>query len=106
MDPLAQYVCPLHSVHTEEDCPPKQHMCKHYQPQPIDEEVYHDVQEEYKRWGRGKSWFLDFISEEATITKSTWDNLVQRQEQIQPEKETFEREHLGCFVTQRVAEKP
>jgi hypothetical protein len=92
MDPLAQYDCPLYTVHTEEDCPPKQHMCKHYQPQPIDEEVYHVVQEEYEKWWqfRTDKW-VDFLSEEGTFTRTGWDNMVQRQEQIRSKEKACKR---------------
>jgi hypothetical protein len=62
--------------------------CTGYNPQPIDEEVYHVVQEEYHEWwGYGEEEWADFISEEASFTQSTWDRLVQRQEQIRSEKE-------------------
>jgi hypothetical protein len=77
MDPLAQYVCPLYVVHTEEELPRHIHLPCCYEPRPIDEEVCNVVQEEYKRWGdHGEEEWADFISEEGSFTKSTWNNLA------------------------------
>jgi hypothetical protein len=84
-DPLAMYLCPLFEVHSRAEGKDTR-SC--YEPRPIDEETYHVVQEEYQEWApHGEEEWVDFISEEATFTKSTWDHLVQRQKQIQQEKE-------------------
>ena len=67
--------------------------------QPIDEEVYHVVQEEYERWGQNKiKWRTYGIPEEAEVDQSTWDDLVQRQIKIHKEEKAQE-EKYQCLMT-------
>ena len=109
-DPLAQNMCPLRDAH----CRVKAEDVREcYEPRAIDEQVAQEVKRLPGRKAYNQMWGLDddpeewqeeeaetkggwpreseYLSETAEIDKSTWDNLVQGQEQVQPEEETQER---------------